>query len=187
MRPDGGEGIQRLGRRMPEAIARAHADERAPRGPHSERRWHVAVGAPVVCDLEHVHTRTPRLENAALRALLGIPEKQRPPTAHLHEQHHARVVRIEQPLAADRPQHADVRIPDRPDRVAAQSDDIVGTGGTGARQLIHGRVIHVGNADPRRPADPRQTRQASRVVVVRVCQHETIETADPRTRKRPSK
>ncbi len=172
---------------MPEAVACTHADESPRRRPHSERRWHVAVGAPVVCDLEHVHPRAPRLENAALRALLGIPEKQRAFAAHLHEQHHARVVRIEQPLAADRPQHANLRIPDSPDHVAAQSHDIVGTGGARSRERVHGCVIHVWNADPRRPADPRQTRQAARVVVVRVCQHEAIETADPRARKRSSK
>ena len=175
-----GESRQSVGRRMPEAVARPDADQRHCGLPECECRGHVAVDASVMRDLDHLDATAPRLEDSELGLLLRVPEQQRAMTVLLEQQNDARVVGAQTYVPPAGPQYAHLHATDRKLHPPSQPHNRVrvrlGSRGEGR----HSVILNVGNADPAGARHARQPVETSRVVVVRMGEHDTIELAHPR-------
>lgn len=178
-----GEGLQYHARRMTEPVARPHADESDARRPLPQRSGHVAIRTSVMGDLHHIHRAAPRFHRATLRPLLGIPEQDGAFSAPLHQQDHARVVRIEQSLSTVRPQHSNVRLADVEGHVPPKADHLARETRTLCLQPLDILVYDVGNGYPARSHHAGKAFETTGMVLMCVSEHEPVKRADPRSRQ----
>lgn len=183
-RAQGGQRLQHDLGGVPEAVSLTDTDQRDSRTPLRKGIGNVAVRASVVSDLDRVHGTRPRLKGPDLRAVLSVAEQERVAPVTFQKQDDARIVRVEQPLSALRPEHPR-RDPTDPERhVAAKADDRIRSLRTVSGEPLHGIVLDVRDRDPIRASDACEPFDPPGVVVVRMREHEPVQSAHARAGKR---
>lgn len=163
---------------MPEVVPRTDADECEPRTPHRQTGLGQSVRRTVVRHLEHVDDSTAGSGERTLRIPLGVPRQHRVERSALQQQDDAGVVRLRAGKAGGGPQDGDTGSAHSPSHARDEGFRTSSLSREPSHYVrVAGSLRGAAHADDTDLHRPRQPRESTRVVIVRVRQYDAVESA----------